>query len=241
MSNEVDVFVPCCVDQFYPQIAWDMIALIESLGYKAFYKENQTCCGRLLYDNGNWNIAKNLGEKFITDFKGTRTIVGCSTSCIGYIKNNYPKIFHNTSYHNPAKNLADRIMDISEFIHVVRPSCDIKAHFPFKVFLHNNCHSLNEYNVEQEVRFILSKVEGLQMVNPQGRDFCCGFGGNLSIYNKVVSQELARAKVEYALQCGAQYVTSTDATCLMHLDNYIRNNKLDLKTIHLVSLLRYEQ
>ena len=239
MNKEVDIFVPCCVDQFCPEIAWDLINLVESLSYKAYYNTNQTCCGRVLYENGNWKEAKRVGEKFIDDFDGTKIVVGCSTACIGYIKTQYPHLFYNSSYHNPAKSLCSRIMDISEFICNAKPDCNIGAEFPFKVFLHNNCHSLNEYNVEEETRLVLNNVKGLEIVNAIGKDFCCGFGGNLPIYNNVLSEELAREKVEYALECGAQYITSTDATCLMQLNNYIKAHKLDIKTIHLVSLLRY--
>ncbi|MBR1774287.1 MAG: (Fe-S)-binding protein [Bacteroidales bacterium] len=239
MNKDIDIFIPCGVDQFCHQIGFDLIDLVESLGFKANYNENQTCCGRILYDNGNWDMAKEVGEKFIEDFKGSNTVVGCSTSCIGYIKTKCANLFYNTSNHNSHKSLANRIMDITEFIHCVRPDCDLGAEFPFKVFLHNNCHSLNEYNVEQETRLILSKVKNLTLVNEEGNNFCCGWGSGLEIYNKAVSDELARRKIEYALSLGAQYITSTDTSCLLKLQNYIDKNNLDLKTIHIVSLLRY--
>ncbi|MBP3253668.1 MAG: (Fe-S)-binding protein [Bacteroidales bacterium] len=239
MKKEVDVFIPCSIDQFCPETGFDLIDLIESLGYKAVYRQEQTCCGRILYDNGNWQRAKTAGEKFIETFPGNNPVVGCSSSCIGYFKTKCANLFYNTSNHNSYKSLADRMMDITEFIHYVKPDCDLQAEFPFKVFLHNNCHSLNEYNLEQEVRLILSKVQGLTLVNQEGNNFCCGWGSGMELHNKAVSDELARHKAEYALQCGAEYITSTDTSCLLHIQNYISAHKLNLKTIHIVSLLRY--
>jgi L-lactate dehydrogenase complex protein LldE len=239
MKKQVDIFVPCCVDQFYPQIAFDLIDLVESLGFETNYNDNQTCCGRILYDNGLWAEAKKVGEKFIEDFKGTNIVVGCGTKCIGYIKTKCANLFYNTSNHNAHRSLSERIMDITEFIYTINPSCEIGAEFPFKVFLHNNCQSINEYNLEQETRLILSKVKGLELVNTECNNTCCGYGSNMDVFNKVVSDELAKRKIEYALSLGAEYITSTDATCLMKLQNYITKHKIDLKTIHIVSLLRY--
>ena len=239
MKKEVDIFIPCSVDQFSPDVGFDLIELVESLGFTAIYNENQTCCGSVLYDNGNWEEAKEVSEKFINDFKGTNTVVGCSTSCVGYIKTKSVVLFHNTSNHNSHKSLSERIMDITEFIHCVRPDCDLGAEFPFKVFLHNNCRSLNEYNVEEETRLILQKVKGLTLVNDKGNNFCCGAGSMLEMYNKPVSDELAKRKIEYALSSGAEYITSTDCSCLLRLQNYIDKHGIDLKTIHIVSLLRY--
>ncbi|MGP1514739.1 MAG: heterodisulfide reductase-related iron-sulfur binding cluster [Bacteroidales bacterium] len=239
MEKEVDIFIPCSVDQFCPQIAFDLIDIVKTLGFRPLYNKEQTCCGRILYDNGNWDMAKEVGEKFISDFKGTNLVVGCSTKCIGYIKTKCANLFYNTSNHNSHKSLSERIMDITEFIHCTCPNCDLGAEFPFKVFLHNNCHSLNEYNVEQETRLILQRVKHLTLVNDEGNNFCCGGGANFEIYNKPISDELARQKIEYALSLGAEYITSTDTACLIHLQNYIDKYNINLKTIHIVSLLRY--
>lgn len=235
--KEVDVLIPCCVDQFCPQIGSDLMALLQKMGYKAHYNTEQTCCGRVLYDNGNWKQAKVLGEKFIGDFEGNNPIVTCSASCVGYIKNNFGKLFHNTSFHNAYKSLSERITDISEFIHCVKPDCELGARFAHRVFIHNNCHSLNEYDISSELRFILSKVEDIEIVNEEGFEFCCGYGAGFYMYNEPVSEELAKRKVQKAVELNAEYIVSTDATCLMHMQQYIDKNNIDLKTIHLVSLL----
>ena len=239
MKKAVDIFIPCSIDKFSPEVGLDLIDIVESLGFKANYRENQTCCSKVLYNNGNHKQAKEVGEKFINDFKGSNPVVGCSLSCTGYVKNRCANLFHNTSNHNSYKSLAERITDITEFIHNVKPDCDLNAEFPFRVFLHNNCRSLNEYNLEQETRLILSKVKGLVLVNGEKTNFCCGAGTVTELYNKEVCDELAKRRAEYALSLGADYITSSDNTCLLHMQNYINEHNLNLKTIHIVSLLRY--
>ncbi len=235
----LNVFISCCVDQFSPATAANLIRLLEDLGHNVRYNGEQTCCGRVLYDNGNWEEAKEVGEKFIKDFGGTDYIVGCSTSCVGYIKNNFGKLFFNSTNHNSYKSLQRRVMDISEFLVSVEKKTDLGAEFPFRVSLHSNCHSLNEYNVEEETKLLLQNVKGLELTNASTNGFCCGFGGTFSIYNEPVSTALAKKKIDAVLSEGAQYIVSNDMTCLQHLQSYISKNKIELKTIHLVDLLMY--
>lgn len=233
------VFVPCCVDQFTPKTASNLIKLLEKLGHNVKYPSNQTCCGRLLYDNGNWNEAKELGYKFIEDFRGSEYIITCSTSCTGYIKNNFNKLFSDSMHSVDSKSIGKRIMDISEFLVEVEHKLDLGAEFPYKVSLHSNCRGLNEYNVEAETRLLLNNVKGLELTESNTNNFCCGFGGTFSLYNEPVSTALAQKKISAIMNEGAQYIVSNDQTCLLHLQSYIDKHKIDLKTIHLVNLLMY--
>lgn len=233
------VFIPCCVDQFTPKTASNLIKLLENLGHNVKYPSNQTCCGRLLYDNGNWNEAKELGYKFMEDFRGSEYIITCSTSCVGYIKNNFNKLFSDSMHSVDSKSIGKRIMDISEFLVEVEHKLDLGTEFPYKVSLHSNCRGLNEYNVEAETRLLLNNVKGLELTESNTNNFCCGFGGTFSIYNEPVSTALARKKISAIINEGAQYIVSNDQTCLLHLQSYIDKHKIDLKTIHLVDLLMY--
>ncbi|MEE1203490.1 MAG: (Fe-S)-binding protein [Bacteroidales bacterium] len=238
---KLSVFIPCCVDQFSPKTASNLIGLLESLGHEVHYNESQTCCGRLLYDNGNWDSAKLLGEKFIDEFKGSEYIVSCSTECVGYIKNNFGKLFFNTTNHNSYKSIRDRVMDISEFLVSFMRKTDFGVEFPHKVSLHSNCHGLNEYNVEEETKLLLQNVKGLELTNNNTNRFCCGLGGTFSIHNEPVSTALAKKKIDAILAEGAEYVVSNDMSCLLHLQSYIDKHKINLKTIHLVDLLMYNK
>lgn len=237
MNKEVDIFVPCLVDQFCPQIGWDLIKVVQNLGYATAYNPEQTCCGKLLYDNGNHKGAKEVGEKMIGDFSSANKVVTCSSSCVSYVKNEMAHLFYNTSNHNSYKALADKVMDIVEFIYAINPDCEMGLNINAKIFLQIDCHSLNRYNLEEETRLILSKIKGLTVVNGEGENICCGAGGGLPLYNSVVSEELSKQKVEYAIRQEAEYIVCTDTECMMHLKNYVQIHGLDIKVIHLVNLL----
>ena len=113
---EVDLFIPCFIDQFYPETGFNMVKVLEKAGVKVHYNTNQTCCGQMAFNSGFWDDAKKLGEKFIGDFSNNRLIVGPSASCIGYIKNYYHELFYNTAYHNEYKQLQKNIFEITDFL-----------------------------------------------------------------------------------------------------------------------------
>ena len=233
----VEIFIPCSIDQFTPQTGKNLISLLERLGHSVEYNPEQTCCGRLLYDNGNWSEAKEIGEKFINNFGIRNYIVGCSTSCIGYVKNNMGKLFFNTSNHNLYKNINEKIVDITEFLVDIVQTLNVGAYFPHKVSIHYDCHSLNEYNIEEETKLLLQNVRGLEIVSSNKNNFCCGYAGMFATFNEPVSMALAQRKVEQAINEGAEYIVSTDQSCLLHLQTYIDKHKINLKTIHIVDLL----
>lgn len=237
----ISVFISCCVDQFSPQTGKNLIRLLESLGYNVKYPIAQTCCGRILYDNGNWAEARALGEKFIENFKDSDYIIGCSASCVGYIKNNLGKLFFNSPNHNIYKSIKNKVMDISEFLCNVDKTMSFDSVFPYKVHLHSNCHSLNEYNLETQTREILKNVKDIILLEENPYKFCCGYGGGLSLYNPHVSIALAEQKLKSVLEEDAEFIVSNDLSCLLHLQSQIEKNKYPLRTIHLVDLLMYNK
>ena len=95
----VDIFIPCFIDQVYPQTGMNMVKVLRKLGVEVYYNENQTCCGQMAFNSGFWDEAKSMGEKFIKDFSNNRYVVGPSASCVGYVRNNYDKLFYNTALH----------------------------------------------------------------------------------------------------------------------------------------------
>lgn len=237
----LNLFIPCSIGQFSPQTGKNLIDLLNKLGHKVNYNPEITCCGRILYDNGNWEEAKEIGEKFILSYPINDYIVGCSTNCIGYIKNDMGKLFFNTSLHNIYKNISKNIMDINEFLVNYSHNIDLGAYFPFKVAIHYNCRSLNEYNLEEEIKLLLENVRGIDIIKNDNNNFCCGYGGLFTVYNEAISIALAKANVEKALNQGAEYIVGSDLSCLLHMKSYIDKNKINLKIIHIVDLLMWDE
>lgn len=234
---EVDIFIPCFIDQVFPQTAFNMVRILEKAGCKVHYNENQTCCGQISFNSGFWDDAKEIGEKFIKEFTEHRPIVVPSTSCAGFVRNYYDELFYNTGLHNESKRVKKNIIEFSDFMVNVLKVTDLGAVFPHTVTYHDSCAALREYKLNNEPRILLGQVRDLVIVEMDARDECCGFGGTFAVKHEPISTAMAEQKTGHALDTGAEYIVSTDSSCLMHQQGFIDKQDLPIKTISLVDVL----
>ncbi len=233
----VDIFIPCFIDQVYPETGMNMVKLLEKAGLKVNYNPNQTCCGQMAFNSGFWDEAKAMGTKFIKDFPFDRPIISPSASCSGFIRNYYSELFFNTTMHNEYKQLQKNIFEITDFLVNEIQVIDFGAVFNHKITFHDSCAALREYGIKNEPRLLLSKVKGLELIEMKDNEVCCGFGGTFSIKNEPISTAMAEQKIQYAVETGAEYIVSTDSSCLMHQEAYIKKHKIPLKTLHIIDVL----
>jgi L-lactate dehydrogenase complex protein LldE len=214
-----------------------MVKVLEKLGCEVEYNSNQTCCGQPAYNAGFRAEAKEVCTKFVNDFAGSDYIVSPSASCTGFVRNYYPGLFDNSSYHNDIKALQKRTFEFSEFLVKVLKVDDVGAIFHAKATYHDSCAGLRECGIKQEPRKLLSKVKGLELVEMNDVETCCGFGGTFAVKFESISTAMADQKVSNALQTEAECIISTDLSCLMHLDGYIRGKNLPIQTMHIADVL----
>jgi L-lactate dehydrogenase complex protein LldE len=233
----VQLFVPCFIDQLFPETAFNMVKVLEKACCDVTYNTNQTCCGQPAYNAGFWDDAKPVATKFLKDFEGIDYVVGPSASCVGFVKNYYHSLFENSSLHNNVKELSGRIFEFTEFLTDVLKIENYGAVLNAKATYHDSCAALRECKIKEGPRKLLSKVKGLELIEMAETETCCGFGGSFAVKFESISAAMADQKVHHALNTGAEYIISTDMSCLMHLDGYIRKKELPIKTMHIADVL----
>lgn len=234
---KVQIFIPCFVDQLYPQTAFNMVKVLEKACCDVEYNTNQTCCGQPAFNAGFWEEARKVATKFLKDFEGTDYIVAPSASCVGFVKNYYNKLFENSSLHNNVKDISKRIFEFTEFLTNVLRIENFGATLHAKATYHDSCAALRECKIKGGPRKLLDKVKGLELIEMADNETCCGFGGSFAVKFEAISIAMADQKVNHALATGAEYIISTDLSCLMHLDGYITKKNLALKTMHIADVL----
>jgi L-lactate dehydrogenase complex protein LldE len=233
----VQIFIPCFVDQLYPETGFNMVKVLENAGCNVRYNPSQTCCGQPAFNAGFWDEAKSVCSKFIKDFRGTDYIVAPSASCVGFVRNYYPKLFENSSAHHDVSDIGQRIFEFSEFLVQVLKIENFNAQLTGRATYHDSCAGLRECRIKEEPRKLLSKVKGLEIIEMEDVETCCGFGGTFAVKFEPISVAMAEQKVEHALATGASYLISTDLSCLMHLQGYIDKKGYSLKTMHIADVL----
>jgi len=214
-----------------------MVKVLQKAGCTVAYNTNQTCCGQPAFNAGFWNEAKEVCSKYIEDFSGSDYIVAPSASCVGFVRNYYGKLFENSSMHNNVKQLGERLYEFSEFLIKVLGVEDFGATLDGKATYHDSCAGLRECNIKDEPRRLLSKVAGLELTEMNDVETCCGFGGSFAVKFEAISIAMADQKITNTLDTNARYLISTDMSCLMHLDGYIRNKGLNIQVLHLADVL----
>ncbi len=228
--KEVSLFVPCFVDQLWPAAAIATVRILETLGYRVHYPPRQSCCGQPAYNAGHTEEARAVMRHTEDVFAHTpRPIVMPSASCTGFVREYYPKEI------GKAPEIYELVAFLDRF-----ENGDIRrlrARFPHSVTYHDSCSALRELHLGAAVRKLLAQVEGLQLVEMKDTDRCCGFGGTFSVKFPAVSTAMARFKLDRALDTGAEYVVSTDVSCLMHLQAYARAHRIPIRMLHLAEVL----
>ena len=234
---KVQLFIPCFIDQLYPQTAFNMVKVLEKACCEVQYNTNQTCCGQPAFNAGFWDESRAVCSKFMKDFAGADYIVAPSASCIGFIRNYYPKLFENSAVHNQVKDMGKRSYEFTEFLTDVLKIENFGAELNAKATYHDSCAALRECKIKEGPRRLLSHVRGLDLVEMNESETCCGFGGTFAVKFDAISIAMADQKINHALDTGAEYIISTDLSCLMQLEGYIKNKSLSLKTMHIADVL----
>ncbi len=234
---KIQLFIPCFVDQLYPNTAFNMVKVLEKAGCEVAYNTNQTCCGQPAFNAGFCDEARTVADKFLKDFDNADYVVAPSASCVGFIRNYYPDLFDNTISHNKVKDLGKRTFEFSEFLTDILKIEDFGASLHAKATYHDSCAALRECKIKEGPRRLLSHVKGLELVEMKDVETCCGFGGTFSVKFEGISTAMADQKVTNAMATGASCIISTDCSCMMQISGVIKNKNLSMETMHLADVL----
>jgi L-lactate dehydrogenase complex protein LldE len=239
----VGLFIPCYVNQFYPGAAIATLELLQKLGIKVVYPSRQTCCGQPMANSGFEHLTQGCDDLFIENFAEFEYVVSPSASCVLHIKDH----LHSQKDHLAAESLRGKVYELIEFLTDVLKIEKLDASFPYKVGIHQSCHGLRGLHLAQmselvapgfsKPKQLLDMVQGLELVKLDRQDDCCGFGGVFCVAEEAVSVKMGKDRVSDHTKNGADYITSADLSCLMHLEGILHRSKSKVKIIHIAEIL----
>ena len=240
---KIGLFIPCYIDLFYPQVGIATLELLEKLGQEVVYPEKQTCCGQPLANSGSEKDAKATYRNFVRNFQGFDYVVTPSGSCAYHVRHHYDNIEQTET----VKKVRETTCELCEFLTDILQVDDLKIRFPHKVGIHNSCHGLRGLKlasaselIEQrysKLRRLLEKAEGIEIVELDRSDECCGFGGTFSIFEPEVSVKMGKERINDHERNGVEIITAADMSCLMHLEGIIRRQKKSIQVKHIAEIL----
>ena len=234
----VALFVPCYIDQFYPQVAVASLELLEKLGCEVVVPTDQTCCGQPMANSGFASATEGCDTNFKHNFEGFDYIVGPSGSCVLHLKE-----------HHPSEKIRNSVYEICEFLTDVLKLKSLSSTFPHRVGLHQSCHgqrglrlsSMSERNEKpfSKIQDLLSLVNGVEVVMPLREDECCGFGGTFCVTEEAVSVKMGQDRIKEHDANDVEFITGADTSCLMHMEGILRRQGSKVQVKHIVEILNH--
>lgn len=240
----VSLFIPCYMDQLYPNVAMATLTLLEKLGCTVSYPMDQTCCGQPMANTGCSTDTKATAKHFTEVFKGSEYVVCPSGSCVSMVREHYKGLVPDTDEVN---SLRSKTLELCEFLTDVLKVEKVDAEFKHKVGLHQSCHGLRELGLgscsEQmggkfsKAETLLKMVKGIELVETERPDECCGFGGTFAVAEKDVSCLMGEDRVLDHEQAGAEVIVGYDSSCLMHMGGLAKRQGKSIRFMHIAEIL----
>jgi L-lactate dehydrogenase complex protein LldE len=241
---KVALFIPCYVDQLYPHVGMATVRVLEKLGVEVVFPEEQTCCGQPMANAGFADDAAPLARKFLEVFGRFEHVVCPSGSCTSMVRNHYDPYLSGAPGFEALKK---GTFELCEFITDVLKVGRIPGRYPRRVGLHQSCHGLRELRLGSaselleprynKVASLLSSLEGIELVSLARPDECCGFGGTFAVAEEAVSCMMGRDRIADHVKAGAEVITGTDVSCLMHMDGLARRTGREVRFRHVAEVL----
>ena len=235
---KVGLFIPCYVDQFYPYVGIATLQFLEKQGVEVGYPLNQTCCGQPMANSGCEKDGNKTLDLFEKNFESYDYIVAPSGSCILHLKH---------QFRHRGNSMEVKLLELCEFITDVLQVKTIEAQFPHRVGLHASCHGLRGLDLAKpselmitaydKPRSLLEMVEGIELIELNRKDECCGFGGTFAVSEEAVSVRMGQDRIDDHLDKGVEVITGTDMSCLMHMEGLLRRQKSNVRVMHIAEIL----
>ena len=230
----VGLFVPCYINMFYPDVAISAYRILKSYGLTVHCR-SEVCCGQPLANSGFESACGELEILLAEELADMEYVVVPSGSCALHLK-----------LHGPPA-IRQRVFELTEFMVNVLKVTKLEVSFPYRVGLHNSCHGqrglgLSSMSERRGPKFsipesLLRMVGDLTLVDLDRDDECCGFGGTFCVSEEAVSVKMGKDRLSDHIRNGAEFITSVDSSCLMHLEGVIRRERLKIRVVHIAQIL----
>ena len=224
----------------FPETGKAVVRLLRRLGHTVHFPQAQTCCGQMHYNTGYQHEALPMLRKFVEIFADAEAVCIPSSSCVAMMRDHYPKMAAETGDVHLQRQVADllpRVWELSEFLVRKLRLTDVGAYYPHRVTYHASCHGLRNLHLGDAPLQLLRNVRGIELVELENLEQCCGFGGTFAVKNADTSSAMLADKVRAVLNTRAEVCTACDNSCLMHIWGSLHRQRTGVRTAHLAEIL----
>jgi L-lactate dehydrogenase complex protein LldE len=225
----------CLADVAAPSVWKAARTVLERCGVEVSVPRAQTCCGQPGWSSGHPDEARRVARQALRAFAGEDPVVVPSGSCAAMVRHGYAELFAGTPDEDAAAAMAARTVELTQFLR--REGLTPHAETGGTVTYHDSCHMLRLLGEREAPRQVLADAGGVDVVEMEGSDICCGFGGTFSVNFPEVSGRLGEQKARAAAATGATELVACDLSCLLHITGRAHRTGIPLRARHIAEVL----
>lgn len=237
-KGRVLFFTGCTLNYMYPEAGEAVIRILTGNGYDVIMPEEQCCCGAPAFISGDADTGRVLAEQNTRAFSAEQydhIVTGCGT-CGTALQSEYKFLLEESPLLGEWNKLSAKVIDIAQF--VVR-YCDMSKFgtLSLKITHHDACHLIRGMSVSAEPRQIFRAIPGLQLVEMQDADRCCGCGGSFSAVYYDLSRQINDKKIDNIEATKMDYVVAGCSACRMHIADGLSQRNSPVKFLHTAEVI----
>jgi glycolate oxidase iron-sulfur subunit len=235
----VAMLIGCAQDLIFSDINRDTVEVLARNGCEVITPPEQLCCGSLHAHNGEWELARQLARKQLEQFPPDQfdAIISNAGGCGSHLKHYHKLLANDPAYRDRAELWDKKIKDIHEWLIEigVRPPAN---HAPEQVVTyHESCHLAHGQKITAQPRQLLGLIPNLKLVELPESTWCCGSAGIYNIVQPEMAGQLLDRKLKHIQSTGASIVANGNPGCLLQLINGAKQQGLNVRVVHPVTLL----
>ena len=238
-KGKIAMFTGCLLDFAYIDIAKAVIADLNSIGYVVDMPMGQSCCGAPATYMGDRENAKKTAELNVEAMHAEDYdyVVSACPTCTHQLREYRTFFEEGSDMYKKAAELGDKTFDFCKLFYDLGGLEESGDASPITITYHDSCHLRRELGVWKEQRELLTKTNGITLVEMVDSDVCCGFGGTYSIKLPEVATPILAKKLAHIKDTGASLVAVDCPGCLMQIRGGMDANDIPIEVKHTAVIL----
>ena len=231
-QGTVAFFTGCVMNSMMGSINRASVRLLVAAGYDVIVPGAQICCGALANHAGLRQTAREMAQANIRAFPLDQldAVIINAAGCGAMLKE-YPLLIEG------AEGFSAKVKDIAEFLASTRIYDRLNIPVRQRVGYDDPCHLIHGQGVKSEPRKLLKAIPGIQFVEVEGADQCCGSAGIYNITQNELSMEILDRKMEKIRKADIEILATGNPGCMFQFRYGAKKAGMKLEVVHPVELL----
>ncbi|MCB9878850.1 MAG: (Fe-S)-binding protein [Planctomycetes bacterium] len=231
-GRRVALFTGCIMEPMFGRVNRATLDVLLQNGFEVHVPKAQGCCGALLVHAGQPERARQLAAANVAAFAGDEIVVNNSAGC-GCALKEYGHLLGTPE----GEAFGRKCRDVTELL-AAEGLTATPAERPVRAVYDDPCHLCHGQGVRSQPRELLRQVPGLQLVEAERAEDCCGSAGIYNLLQPDVAQQIGQRKVDRLQATGAEVVVTANPGCMLQIDSHLRRSGHPAPTLHVIELLR---